>query len=108
MGSLVGGVAYCCVTIKHKGEFKIFPLIEALLAGAGLFGAAHLIFCALYPNHLVQLVDKEGKPFHPEGVVVKLDTWKAVEILVGAAAILVVSFIALVRSCRHGAKPKDG
>jgi hypothetical protein len=98
----LAAVAVCLgVRWFRKRRMATLPtIIQASLAGAGLAAGVHLGACVFHPAWLVNVMDPAGKPLSEPAIQVSLGGGHAVDVLVGALAVVYVSWTALWSACR--------
>ena len=90
-GAIAGTVFYFAAARRHK-TYSGFILLEAMTQGSLLAGAAHLMFCVLCPEQLVELFDpKNGAPIVAGAVEVKIENLHATEIFIASFMLAITS-----------------
>jgi uncharacterized membrane protein len=102
IGGSLAGLAYL---VWAKARRNVILCLEAVMLGIALAGTLHLMYGAVFPEHLVEVLDKNDKHLHPPEIKVKLDTIHTLDILVGGVFLVFLAcrgLLAIIRQQEGG------
>jgi hypothetical protein len=97
-GGAFAGIAYL---VFAKAKRNIIHSLESVMLGIALAGTLHLMYGAVFPEHLVEILDQNDKRLHPPEIKVKLDTIHTLDIVVGGVFLLFLACRGLWVIIRH-------
>lgn len=96
-----GAIAAIAYLLFAKAKRNIIHSLEAVMLGIALAGTLHLMYGAVFPEHLVEVIDQNDKHLHPPEIRVKLDTIHTLDIVVGGVFLLFLACRGLWVIIRH-------
>ncbi len=99
----LGGGALAGIThlLFAKTKRNIIHTLESVMLGIALAGTLHLMYGAVFPEYLVEVIDQNDKQLHPPEIKVKLDTIHTLDIVVGGVFLLFLAGRGLWVIIRH-------
>jgi hypothetical protein len=97
-GGALTGLAYLFFA---RAKRNVILCLEAVMLGIALAGTIHLMYGAVFPQHLAKVLDQNDKHLHPPEVKVKLDTIHTLDILVGGVFLVFLACRGLLAIIRH-------
>jgi hypothetical protein len=100
-----GGLVAVLYLIFAKAKRNVIHCLEAVMLGIALGAAFHLMYGAIFPEHLVEVFDKTDKHLHPPEIKIKIETLHVLDILVGGAFLVFLACRGIWAIIRHQDAP---